>query len=92
MVKLAISRECVNVRSLHYEHPGCDSMLATVSNVWWPRLHREVVAIALTCKKCSESGKNIKTLLIQKLVGKPREWIENNQEIAIDFANHSKMQ
>ena len=36
------------MRSLHYGHPGRDSMLATVSNVWWPRLHRDVVAIART--------------------------------------------
>ena len=34
------------MRSLHYGHPGRDVMLATVSNVWWPRLHREVIAIA----------------------------------------------
>ena len=52
-------------RSLHHGHPGRHSMLATVSNIWWPRLHREVVAIARTWKYCCESGKNIKTLLTQ---------------------------
>ena len=55
-------------RSLHYGHPGRDSMLAIVSNVWWPRLHREVVAIARTCPQCSEIGKNIKPLLTLKQV------------------------
>ena len=57
------------MRSLHYGHPGRDSMLATVSNVWWPRLHREVVAIARTCPQCSESGKTIRPLLTLKQVG-----------------------
>ena len=42
------------MHSLHYGHPGPDSMLATISNVWWPHLHREVVAIARTCKQCKE--------------------------------------
>ena len=38
------------LRSLHYGHPGRDSILATVANVWWPRLRREVVGIAQTCQ------------------------------------------
>ena len=28
------------LRTLHYGQPGRDSMLATVANAWWPRLHR----------------------------------------------------
>ena len=49
----------VILRSLHYGHPGRDSMLVTVANVWWPRLHREVVGIAQTCQQCKTSRKNI---------------------------------
>ena len=74
------------LRSLHYGHPGRDSMLATVANVWWPRLHREVVGIAQTCQKCKTSGKNIKTLLRQKQVSQLPKCNEINQETAIDFA------
>ena len=74
------------MRSLHYGHPGRDSMLATLSNVWWPQLHREVVAIARSCPLCREPGKNIKTILTQKQIGKLPKCVENNQEIAIDFA------
>ena len=52
------------LRSLHYAHHyGRYAMLATVSNVLWPRLLREVVKIARSCPQCRESGKNIKTLL-----------------------------
>ena len=54
------------MRSLHYGHPGRDSMLATLSTVWWPRLHREVVATARSCPQCRELGKNIKTILTPK--------------------------
>ena len=73
------------LRSLHYGHPGRDSMLATVANVWWPRLQRKVVRIAQTCHQCKTSGKNIEPILRQK-IGKIPKCKEINQEIAIDFA------
>ena len=76
----------VITRSLHYGHPGKDSMMATVSNVWWPRLHREVVSLARTCKQCQQAGKKIKPLLRQNQVGKLPKCTEVRQEIAIDFA------
>ena len=60
--------------------------MATVSNVWWPRRHRELVSPARTCKQCQQDGKNIKPLLRQKQVGKLPKCTEVNQEIAIDFA------
>ena len=74
------------IRSLHYGHPGKDSMMATVSNVWSPRLHREVVSLTQTCKQCQQAGKNIKPLLRQNQVGKLPKCTEVTQEIAIDFA------
>ena len=74
------------MRSLHYGHPGLDAMLATISNVWWPRLHGEVVTVARECPQCKESGENIKTLLRRKQIGKLPESKECNQEIAKDFA------
>ena len=73
-------------RTLHYGHPGRDSMLSTVSNVWWPRLHREVVRIARTCPQCQTVGKKIKPLLKQNQVGELPKCIEANQEIVKDFA------
>ena len=78
------------IRSLHYGHPGRDTMLATVSNVWWPRLHREVVNLAKSCPQCQNAGKNIKPLLTQKQFGKLPKASEINQEIAIDFAGPFK--
>ena len=78
------------LHSLHYGHPGRDSMLATVANVWWPRLHREIVGIEQTCQQCKTSGKNIKTLLWQKQEGQLPKCNEINQEIAIDFAGPFK--
>ena len=80
----------ISIRSLHYGHPGKDTTLETVSNVWWPRLHREVVNLAKTCPQCQTAGKNIKPLLTQKQFGKLPTVSELNQEIAIDFAGPFK--
>ena len=41
-------------------------MLATVENVLWPKLHREVVGLAKHCQQCQVSGKNKKPMLRQK--------------------------
>ena len=73
-------------RSLHYGHTGRDSMLSTVSNVWWPRLHREVVGIARTCPQCQTAGKNIKPLLKQNQIGELPKCTDANLEIDVDFA------
>ena len=76
----------ITIGSVHYGHPGRETMLATVSNVWWPRVHREVVVLAKTCAQCQEAGMNIKTFLKQKQVGKLPQCTDSNQEIAVDFA------
>ena len=45
------------LNSLHYGHPGRDEMLRFVSEIWWPKIHREVINIAKVCKACGETGK-----------------------------------
>ena len=29
--------------SLHYGHPGRNSMFAMIEDIWWPRIHREII-------------------------------------------------
>ena len=74
------------IRSLHYGHPGRDTMLATVSNILWPRLHRELVSLFKTCPQCQDSGKKLKPIITQKQFGKLPKPSEINQEITIEFA------
>ena len=78
------------MRNLHYGQPGRDSMLATMSNVSWPRSHRELVGIANACQQRRVTGKNIKPLLRQNQIVKLPNFIEKNQEVAIDFAGPFK--
>ena len=72
-------------RSLHFGHTGRDSMLATLSNVWWPRLHREV-GIAKASQQFQVAGKNIKPLLRKNQIGKLPKCVKKIQTIVIDFA------
>ena len=71
--------------SLHYGHPGRDSMLASSADIWWPRIHREIVDQARLCEQCLQSGKNLKCILRQNQVGKLADANEQNEEIALDF-------
>ena len=72
--------------SLHYGHPGRDSMLSMIADILWPRIHREVVDQARLCNQCLQSGKILKCILTQKQVGKLSEASEQNKEVALDFA------
>ena len=72
--------------SLYYGHPGRDAMLAMIEDIWWPRIHREVIDQARLCEQCLESGKNLKYILKQKQIGKLPEVKEQNEEVALDFA------
>ena len=29
--------------SLNYGHPGRDAMLVKIEDIWWPRIHQEVI-------------------------------------------------
>ena len=62
-------------------------MLATVTIVWWPKLHRKVLTIAWTCPQCTASVKNDKFLFSQKDIGKLPLVRETDEEKAIVFAS-----
>ena len=51
--------------AIHFGHAGRDAMLREAADVWWPRIHREIVEKAKSCQQCSQSGKNIKCLQSQ---------------------------
>ena len=61
-------------------------MLAMIVDIWWSRIHREVVDQARLCEQCLQSGKNLKYVLKQKQIVKLPEVKEQNEEIALDFA------
>ena len=66
-------------------------MLRQFADFWWPKIHRDIVLLTKTCKKCQESGKSIKPILKQKQFGKLPTSNKTNEEIAIDFASPFKV-
>ena len=74
--------------SIHYGHPGRDAMLAIIEDIWWPRIHCEVIDQAWLCEQCLESGKILKYMLKQKQIGKIPEARGQNEEMALDSAGH----
>ena len=47
----------------HFTHPGSFAMLSLAQNIWWPYIHRDLLAKASECKACSEIGKNLKSVI-----------------------------
>ena len=65
-------------------------MLQQISDIWWPRIHRDITLLAKSCSNCQEAGKSIKLILKQQNFGKIPIPEETNDEIAIDFAGPFK--
>ena len=76
--------------SIHYGHPGRDTMLRYVADIWWPKIHRKVINTAKCCEQCSNSGKNVKPLLKQSQFGEIPKSKQPNEEIALDCAGPSQ--
>ena len=74
------------LRAIHFGHTGRDAMLREASDVWWPRIHREIIEKAKSCVECQNAGKNLKCLKSQKDFGKLPEVNQPNDEISLDFA------
>ena len=60
-------------------------MLAMTEDIWWRRIHREVIDQARVREQCLESGKDLKHMF-QQNKGKKPEAKEQNEEVALDFA------
>ena len=56
--------------AIHFGHAGRDAMSRDASDVWWPRIHREIVEKARNCSECQKADKNLKCVNSQKEFGK----------------------
>ena len=66
-------------------------MLRQISEIWWPRIHRDITSLAKSCNKCQQAGKSIKPLLKQSKFGKLPIPGKTDEEIRIGFAGPFKM-
>ena len=49
------------MNAIHFGHTGKDAMLRDAGDVWWPKIHREVIGKASNCPQCRLEGKNLKS-------------------------------
>ena len=53
------------LRAIHFGHVGRDAMLREARDIWWPRVHRDIVENAKNCSQCQQASKNLKCLKSQ---------------------------
>ena len=57
------------MNAIHFGHPGREAMLRDAADVWWPKIHREIIEKASNCPQCRLEGKNLKCVKSQKEFG-----------------------
>ena len=70
----------------HLTHPGQGGMLEAAKHVWYPYLHRDIVATAQNCKNCRDKGMNLKIISGKKHYTTLDDVVEPYEKIQLDFA------
>ena len=73
------------VNRIHCFHHGRSNMFDAARDVWFPYLHRSLVAAADGCKECTDAGKSLKPLCAKSDIGKVYEPREPNECLQLDF-------
>ena len=73
------------LEDIHSTHPGSFALLSLAQNIWWPYIHRDILAKASECKACTEIGKNLKSGILHRKWAPLPKCTEPNDEIQIDF-------
>ena len=73
------------LEDIHSTHPGSFAMLSLAQNIWWPYIHRDILAKASECKACTEIGKSLKSVIPHRKWTPLPKCSEPNDEIQLDF-------
>ena len=73
------------VELFHAVHPGQIGMLDVSEHAFWPRMKRELIFKAQTCKACTQIGKNLKSMTPKNKSAPLALLREPNEEIQLDF-------
>ena len=71
---------------LHKNHPGQLAMIDAASYMWWPKMNRSIIEKAEKCERCTEYGKNLKTLQGKQHNASLPALHSPNEEVQLDFA------
>ena len=86
---------CITViDSVHKTHLGQAGMIYLAQLIWYPQIHRDIVALAQRSKQCTKTGKNLKPIIPKNKYTELPPLSEPKEEIQMDFAgpltNHNK--
>ena len=71
---------------LHRSHAGQFAMVDAAQNIWWPRMHRDIVQLCKDCPQCTKFGKNLKANASFNST-KPLPLLSGpNEEFQLDYA------
>ena len=73
------------LEDIHSTHPGSFAMLSLAQNIWWPYIHRDILAKASECKARTDFGKNLKSVIPHRKWAPLPKCSEPNDEIHLDF-------
>ena len=73
------------LEDIHSTHPASFAMLSLARNIWWPYIHRDILAKASECKACMDIGKNLKSVIPHRKWAPLPKCREPNDEIQLDF-------
>ena len=74
------------IDSVHKTYPGQAGMIYLAQLIWYPQIHRDIVALAQRCKQCTKTGKNLKPIIPKNKYTDLPPLSEPNAEIQMDFA------
>ena len=73
-------------KTLHESHPSQFGMKYLAQNFWWPHINRQIYFHGINCTQCTQTGKNIKSIIPTTQISELPALFEPNEELNLDFA------
>ena len=84
--RLVIPKGAKMPTALHFGHAGRDAMSREAADVWWPKIHQEIIEKATNRPERIRAGNILKCHKSEKLFGTLPKADKPNEEISFDFA------
>ena len=73
------------LKILHESHPGQFGMKYLAQYIWWPHINRQIYFHGINCTQCTQTGKNIKSIIPTTQISELPALSEPNEELNLDF-------
>ena len=74
------------LKTLHESHPGQFGMKYLAQYIWWPHINRQNYFRGINCTQCTQTGKNIQSIIPTTQISELPALFEPNEELNLDFA------